>query len=54
MNQIKVSVVIPSYNSSKTIEKCLDSFSGQKNRKKFEPRGLTPHLCVILNSVDAP
>ncbi len=36
MTKIQVSVIIPSYNSSETIEKCLTSLTQQDNRENFE------------------
>ncbi|MDB9372525.1 glycosyltransferase [Nodularia sphaerocarpa] len=36
MKKIKVSVIIPSYNSSQTIERCLTSLEQQETSEKFE------------------
>ena len=35
-NNITLSVIVASYNSSETIEKCLQSLEDQKNREDFE------------------
>lgn len=36
MNRIQVSVIIPAYNATQTIERCLESLKGQANQECFE------------------